>query len=130
MEVYTRVGGFGVANVKLGRPPYIDPADAKHLYYGATPEVVANKGLVKFDYSHLIGDYVVVRAYMGGGGGTGHGPNDVYPDGWDVTAKKLSDDGGYDPDGEEIRFYQSGSFTAMNKPEDVPVLRTMKQTFV
>ena len=55
----------------------------------------------------------VVEATEMTGGGTGHGPGDVYPDGWHVTARRLRDDGAYDPDGEVIRFYQTGCFNCM-----------------
>lgn len=58
--------------------------------------------------------YVVEDAKMDGGGGrNGRGPGDIYPDGWEVTARKLRPDGTYNPKGEVIRFYQSGSFTCM-----------------
>ena len=45
------------------------------------------------------------------GGGTGHGPGDVYYDGWHITALRLRE---HRLDSEwEISFYQTGSFTAM-----------------
>ena len=79
-----------------------------------------------YDAHALIGDYVVVNTSMSGGG-KGHGPNDVYPDGHHVVAKRLADNGTLDPNGFEVSFYQSGSFTAMN--EYVPVIRRMTMTF-
>ncbi len=79
----------------------------------------------QFDTNDLIGEYVVTSTKYDGGG-TGHGPHDVYPDGWHVTAKKLKQ-GKYDQKGKKITFYQSGCFTAMN--ENVPVIRKMKETF-
>lgn len=84
----------------------------------------SKKGL--YDTAKLVGEYVVTNAGYSGGG-TGHGPHDVYPDGWHVEAKKLKN-GKFDEKGEEISFYQSGCFTAMN--EDVPVVRKMKSNFV
>lgn len=58
-----------------------------------------------------LGRYVVTNTNMTGGG-TAHGPHDVYPDGWQVSARTL--------DGERrIQFYQSGCFTAINR--NVPV---------
>jgi hypothetical protein len=78
-----------------------------------------------FDTSKFIGEYVVVSANMGGGG-TGHGLHDIFPDGWHVTAKKLNK-GKFDECGEEISFYQSGSFTVVN--ENIPAIRKMKKTF-
>ena len=79
------------------------------------------------DASRADAEYVVIRAVMEGGG-TGHGPHDVYPDGWHIHARRLDSDGKYNPEGEEIRFYQSGAFTCM-VPE-VEVVRTMQMTFV
>jgi hypothetical protein len=79
----------------------------------------------KFDTASLAGEYVVENAYSGGGG-TGHGDHDVYPDGWNVTARKLKN-GKHDPTGPVVSFYQSGSFTAMNT--DVPVVRRMEVSF-
>ena len=73
------------------------------------------------------GDYVVTRTSYGGGG-TAHGPHDVFPDGHKVIAQKLKD-GKYDPNGIEISFYQSGSFTVMHT-EEIPVIRKMKMEFV
>lgn len=58
------------------------------------------------------GQYVVEEAIMAGGG-TGHGPHDVYPDGWQVTARKLNPDLTYNPKGKQVRFYQSGCFNCM-----------------
>lgn len=71
------------------------------------------------DLGYLKGRYVVEHAAMEGGG-TGHGPHDIYPDGWHIRARKLKADGSYDPQGVEIEFYQSGAFTAVN--EKVPVV--------
>lgn len=76
---------------------------------------------------YLIGEYVVINTEMTGGG-TGHGPHDVYPDGWKVLAKKLSEGGEWDHDGVHISFYQSGSFTVVNK--DIPVKGKLKMKFV
>jgi hypothetical protein len=48
--------------------------------------------------------FVVTEAKFGGGG-TGMGPNDVYPDAWQVTAQMLNN-GKYDPKGVTINFHQ------------------------
>ena len=71
------------------------------------------------DLSYLKGRYVVEHA-RSQGGGTGHGSHDIYPDGWHIRARKLNEDGSYNPTGVEIEFYQSGAFTVVN--EDVPVV--------
>lgn len=62
--------------------------------------------------------FVVEQTAMTGGG-TGHGPHDVYPDGWQVTARRLTDEGNYDPNGESVYFYQSGSFTNLVKDVEI-----------
>lgn len=58
------------------------------------------------EFSYLAGRYVVTHTSMDGGG-TGHGPGDIYPDGHHVFCQRL------DESGIEVDFYQSGCFTAM-----------------
>ena len=60
----------------------------------------------EFDY--LIGEYIVTKT-TSDGGGMGHGPGDVYPDGHHVFCVKVDDEK------VKIDFYQSGCFTAMIK---------------
>jgi hypothetical protein len=56
-----------------------------------------------FDY--LRGKYIVTKTVMDGGG-TGHGPHDVYPNGHHVFCESL--------DGKRrVDFYQTGCFTCM-----------------
>ena len=75
-----------------------------------------------FDTNEYIGWYVVTRA-KSEGGGTGHGPHDVYPDGWHISATQLKHKitgwpdavigtFEYNDDGKTISFYQSGCFSA------------------
>lgn len=111
----------------------------EHFAYGNTPksmvraraEVRAGERLrVKgrtLDLGYLEGAYVVERAACQGGG-TAHGPHDVYPDGWCVTARKLFDDGTHNPLGAEVSFYQSGAFTIVHK--NIPTVGRMCPTFV
>jgi hypothetical protein len=81
----------------------------KHFLYGnrrgdftlAHGEV--HLGSENFDY--LRGRYIVTKTVMDGGG-TGHGPHDVYPDGHHVYCESL--DGS-----QRVDFYQSGCFTCM-----------------
>jgi hypothetical protein len=54
------------------------------------------------------GQWVVVATCMTGGG-TGHGPGDVYPDGHQLILRRLKGDV-VDWTVPEKRFYQSGSF--------------------
>jgi hypothetical protein len=79
------------------------------------------------DLGYLKGRYVVEHA-RSEGGGTGHGPHDIYPDGWHIRARKLNVDGSYNATGVEIEFYQSGAFTVVNK--DVPVVGKLHRIFV
>ena len=68
------------------------------------------------------GEFIVVKtSFEGGSHGGGH---DDYPDGHRVYCKRLND-GKYDPNGEEVNFYQSGSFTAMII--DIKPIRQMKK---
>jgi hypothetical protein len=68
-----------------------------------------------FDSSYLEGKYLVTHTEFSGGGGIAMF-HDEYPDGYLVRAKKLVNGM---PGDLEIRFYQSGSFTAMIYPEDI-----------
>ena len=72
-------------------------------------------------------EYVVVRAELEGGG-TGHGPHDIFPGGWHITARMLQEDGSYDPKMDVIEFYQSGCFT--NMKEEVKIIDKMEQTYI
>lgn len=80
----------------------------------------------EYDTDYLIGDYVVERTRMTGGG-SGHGYNDYYPDGHQVRARKLNEDGSYDPDGTVVEFYQSGCFNNTILPGEVEVHRRMEK---
>jgi hypothetical protein len=78
-----------------------------------------------FRTNKFIGAYVVVKTRMTGGG-TAHGPHDIYPDGHKVYLKKLKN-GKWDEKGLEISFYQSGSFTCVIEPEKIKPVRKMKK---
>jgi hypothetical protein len=58
------------------------------------------------EFDHLAGCYVVYKTAQDGGG-TGHGPHDVYPSGHHVWCEKV------DNAAVKVDFYQSGCFTAM-----------------
>lgn len=80
----------------------------------------------EFDTSELAGLYVVKSATVCGGG-YGHGPNDYYPDGLRITARRIDDDkwrknGEIDEGEHTVEFYQSGCFTAMIEPGKVAAL--------
>lgn len=57
-------------------------------------------------FEYLAGRYVVIKTSEEGGG-TRHGPHDVYPDGHRVYCVKADDEN------VKIDFYQTGCFTAM-----------------
>ena len=70
----------------------------------------------KFDY--LSGEYIVYDTTYDGGG-TGHGPHDIYPDGHHVFCRQISNRD------IKIDFYQSGAFTAMIEEDEIePIGRT------
>lgn len=71
--------------------------------------------------------YIVEDARMAGSG-YGHGPHDYFPDGWQVTARRLAPDGTYNPRAKTIRFYQSGCF--IDTIMQVPVIGKMRKTFL
>lgn len=64
-----------------------------------------------YDTGKLAGMYVVTGT-QNTGGGPAHG-NDFYPNGHEVTIKRLKTNGAFNPKGIELKFYQSGAFTAM-----------------
>lgn len=53
-------------------------------------------------------------------GGTGHGPHDVYADGWGVSAVEITDDGV--PTERSIFFRQSGCFSNELLPQVVRII--------
>lgn len=81
----------------------------------------------------FIGRYYVVENAELAGGGTGHGPGDVYPDGWQVIARRLLHQKlaklTYDEAEPSIQFYQSGAFTT-RRDRPVVVVSSMKPTTV
>lgn len=77
---------------------------------------------IKLDgkFSYFQGKYIVVKTELTGGG-TGHGINDVYPDGHKVTCESL--------DGKlTVSFYQTGCFTAMI--EDITPIGTATKKWI
>lgn len=98
-----------------------------HTVYANIPEHFAysnKKGIFKLthhaaslkgDLNYLCGKYVVIKT-TSDGGGTGHGPNDVYPNGHHVFCRKIPNGKSYEDNlkvEHEVDFYQSGCFTAM-----------------
>jgi hypothetical protein len=69
---------------------------------------------LSIDDPDTIGDqeFLVLETRMAGGG-HGHGPHDIYPDGWWVIARELG------ARKRLVRFAQSGCFVGLCPPEDV-----------
>jgi hypothetical protein len=80
-----------------------------------------------YDESRGNSSFVVEEAKLDGGG-TGHGPYDIYPDGWHILARKLGKDETYDPKGQLIQFYQDGSFDCVIS--EIEVVGKMKRMFI
>lgn len=59
------------------------------------------------EFEYLQGKYIVIKT-ENTGGGCGHGPHDIYPDGHKVTCKRVDKKF-------TVSFYQTGAFTAMIK---------------
>jgi hypothetical protein len=75
----------------------------------AKTEVTIGKKRNGLDTSYLVGRYAVVKTAFDGGG-AGMGSHDIYLDGDHVWCRRMLENGEL---GEQIEFYQSGSFTAM-----------------
>ena len=70
--------------------------------------------------------FFVVEDIWFGGGGTGHGPHDIYPHGLHVYTRQLDKESGlYDPDGREFVFTVSGSFGSFIDPKYITVVNKM-----
>ena len=98
----------------LGFKPSLD--DVKRFVAKACKDNAVATGVLKT--GNMAGNYVVICTEYGGGG-TGHGPHDVYPDGHQVFARKLGRNGKFNKRGLAVNFYQSGCFTAMIDKKDV-----------
>lgn len=92
--------------------------------------------------SKVVGDlptYGVVYKTAMTGGGTGHGPNDIYPNGYQVSyidldktevdkianGKKVKIVVREDIIGRRRSFYQTGCFTSMVAKSDVRLIKTV-----
>lgn len=76
-------------------------------------------------YEYLQGKYVVVKTSMQGGG-MGHGPNDIYPNGHLVECKRIHQDKVLDDC--DISFYQTGCFNNMIR--DIEPIGRAKTSYV
>ena len=101
---------------------FLDPK-TRHLRESETLTIE----LGAYDSSRADAYFVVERAVLEGGG-TGHGPHDIFPDGWHVSARRLDESGTYDHNGEVVDFYQIGCFIYM--VNEVEVMGKIKMKFV
>lgn len=88
------------------------------------PDQYIDEDLGVPDKSRGTAKFVVIDGVMSGGG-IAQG-NDVYPDGWHITARRLNNQGSFDPKGEVIVFYMTGCFINMIPPEEVQILGHMQ----
>jgi hypothetical protein len=69
-------------------------------------------------------EWLVIDTAMTGGG-TGHGPHDVYPDGHEVTIQMLPY-GTRIPDPKyTIKFYQTGCFHNLIEPKEIELMKSL-----
>lgn len=92
----------------------------KHFLYDNCSgdfELCSGEFTIGGELHYFSGKYIVIKTEITGGG-YGHGPHDVYPDGHKVTCVKA------DNESVKVSFFQSGSFTCMIKDiEPVGVAR-------
>ncbi len=85
--------------------------------------VPTNDVLYITDLNNKISHCWVVVETATTGGGTGHGPHDVFPDGHQVTIKLLNyNNKGLLKGHHSIRFYQSGCFTGLIPPKEIELI--------
>jgi len=75
------------------------------------------------------GSYLVEKTTVDGGG-TGHGPGDIYPDGHHVYARRLLKGTEWNTAVQLIDFWQSGSFNRMIEPKNVKVIGKAQKTWL
>lgn len=95
-----------VIDISYGRSVYAD-VPRHFVYSDCKGDFALTHALVNIsgELSYFAGEYIVVKTVMDGGG-TGHGPHDLYPDGHHVYCERTHDR-------MKIDFYQTGCFTAM-----------------
>jgi hypothetical protein len=97
-----------IIEIKKGMTVYAEVP--LHFLYSNRKGVFDKKdrGDIKIDgqLAYLAGRYVVYKTCTDGGG-MGHGPGDIYPDGHHVFCEKLENRE------HKVDFYQTGCFTVM-----------------
>src|SRR4030042_5752874 len=95
-----------IIELKEGHTVYADIPE--HFAYSnrkGSFKLTRHEARIRGQFAYLAGRYVVYKT-TNDGGGIGHGPGDVYPDGHHVFCERLEDR-------IKVDFYQTGSFTAM-----------------
>jgi len=112
-----------IIELKIGHKIYTKIPN-HFIYAGGEGDWTLSKTevVIKKPFDYLAGMYVVYKTCMEGGG-TGHGPHDIYPDGHHVFCEKI------DNENIKVDFYQSGCFTAMIKDIE-PVGKAKKKWIV
>ena len=107
MKTVTRLEEGDLIEIKTGHTVYAD-VPMHFIYENRKGDFSLTRSdvVVEGDFLHLAGKYVVYKT-ANDGGGTGHGPHDVYPDGHHVYCERVDDSF------VRLDFYQSGYFTAM-----------------
>lgn len=95
-----------VIELKDGHTVYADVP--KHFVYSNKRgcfDITHHNITIGGEFDYFAGEYIVIKTTFDGGG-TGHGPGDVYPDGHHVFCRSAEGK-------KEVDFYQTGSFTAI-----------------
>lgn len=109
--------------IKLGRGHTVKAWIPRHFVYAnevgdftlTKTTITIGKDHNGLNTDYFMGTYVVTKTCTDGGG-TGHGPGDVYPDGHHVFCKLLeSSTVDLRKQTIEVEFYQSGCFNCMIK---------------
>lgn len=96
-----------IINIKKGHTVYANiPEHFVYVNRKGIFNMTRTNVLIEGDFDYFAGEYLVVQTILDGGG-TGHGPNDTYPNGHHVFCKRS------DNNDVMIDFYQSGCFNAM-----------------
>lgn len=96
---------------------------------GKIPSELIDINLSAYDESRGDAKFVVEAVALTGGG-HGHGFNDIYPDGWNISARRLNKDGSYSESNEIINFYTTGCFNCLINIKDIKILGKMKMQFI
>lgn len=96
-----------------------------YVYANRKGDFSLTKATVTVDnmkFGYIQGTYVVTHTTFDGGG-TGHGPHDVYPNGHHVFCERLDD-------GFNVDFYQTGAFNCLVRMEEIILLGKATQKSV